>query len=74
MYTKASIRENAPTPISMKPHPFPPNLEGTSTDALANYLPNLVAVTIAQASNKHDTDMHQGPFLHRLRVGPYYAP
>ena len=32
----------------------PPNLEGMSSDALANYLPSLVVVTITQASKEHD--------------------
>ena len=36
----------------------PPNLEGMSSDALANYLPSLVAVTLTQASNEHDKHRH----------------
>ena len=36
----------------------PPNLEGMSSDTLANYLPSLVAITLTQASNGHDKHRH----------------
>ena len=34
------------------------NLEGMSRDALANYSPSLVVVTLTQASNEHHKGAH----------------